>query len=137
MMEDIMSHATPTSSPTLLLNQDIPVSVNKYFHGRRESIRYIRDQLHSTLQYPSVICVHGLPGMGKTQLAAQYCKLFSKEYFACIWVVANTRTNTEDALSSYAVKIKLNGASIEAEPSRNAQLLVSWLERQVGGLWKM
>ncbi|KAI1764173.1 TPR-like protein [Hypoxylon sp. FL1150] len=115
-------------NPVPLPSQEIPVSVNKYFHGRQKNVQFIHDQLRSSIECPAVVCVHGLPGMGKTQLAAQYCKLFGAEYFACIWITADSHAKVGSGLSNYAVKMKLEGTSMEAEPRRNAQSLVSWLQ---------
>ncbi|XXH04302.1 hypothetical protein Hte_010716 [Hypoxylon texense] len=135
-MESRTTHAAPSSSPLLLPDREIPpsiipgdpVNVNEYFYGRQEHIQYVRDRLLSAVECPSVICIHGMPGMGKTQLAARYRELFAKQYHADIWVEVSTRECAETVLSYLAIKLKLAGASVEAEPGRNAQLMISWLK---------
>jgi len=118
----------PASDPVALPSERIPVSVNKFFHGRESDLDYLHGQLHSGLERPTTVCISGLPGMGKTQLAARYCKYFGSKYFACIWVSSDNHTKIGNTLSECAVNLKLEGSSIKEEPRKNAQLLVSWLQ---------
>ncbi|KAI1357580.1 TPR-like protein [Xylaria arbuscula] len=106
----------------------IPVPLNKYFQGRQDDIRRLYESLHTGEERLAVVCVHGLPGIGKTQTTIQYCRTFDTEYFASIWIESDTRTKILSAFSRYAVRLKIEGASAHGEHLKNAQLLVSWLQ---------
>ncbi|KAI0457680.1 TPR-like protein [Xylaria acuta] len=95
----------------------IPVPLNKLY-----------DSLHAAEGCLAVVCLHGLPGIGKTQTTLQYCRTFDSEYFASIWIESDTRAKILNAFSRYAVRLKVEGASANAEQLRNAQLLISWLQ---------
>ncbi|KAK8062353.1 hypothetical protein PG997_014450 [Apiospora hydei] len=122
--------AIPTDTGTVQLSKErIPVGVTRHFKGRVEELEDLVRQLSSTKQRPAVTCINGYPGIGKTQLAARYCKQYGDQYFACIWVSADSPTKIKNTLSECAVKMQLKGASMEAEPSKNARFLKMWLEQ--------
>ncbi|KAI0400853.1 TPR-like protein [Xylaria palmicola] len=124
-------HEPPASlgpSATPLSSEKIPVRVNKYFHGRHEDLNHLCSELQSGLERPVVVCVYGLPGIGKTQLVAQYCTTFEAKYFACLWISADNFTKIQNGLSDCAVKMQLEGTSMTSDPRNNAQAMISWLQ---------
>lgn len=104
----------------------IPVWASRYFYARQEYLDRIHDHFVSAAGLRAIVDVAGLRGIGKTQLVAEYCKRFSKEYFACIWVPAHDAESVESALSSYTRKMKVRG--ISPYPDMNAEYLLDWLK---------
>lgn len=72
--------------------------------------------------------LHGLPGVGKTQLAAKYCKSFEDDYDYIFWVSADTRQKILSQLSGHALKLKLEGSDPRNDGKPNAIILLTWLE---------
>ncbi|KAJ3577502.1 hypothetical protein NPX13_g3068 [Xylaria arbuscula] len=94
--------AASSPPPVTLVSQPaatIPVPLNKYFQGRQDDIRRLYESLHTGEERLAVVCVHGLPGIGKTQTTIQYCRTFDTEYFASIWIESDTRTKILSAFS--------------------------------------
>lgn len=120
---------SPRGSAALPLSSErIPVRVNKYFQGRQQDLDSLCSHLDSGLGRPVVVCIYGLPGIGKTQLVAQYCTTFKSKYFACLWIAADNFTKVQNGLSDCAIKMQLKGTSVESEPRNNAKAMVSWLQ---------
>ncbi|CEI68080.1 unnamed protein product [Fusarium venenatum] len=114
------------SRPIRLSGDQIPISLNEHFLGREDDLRILRHKLESSTGCLSVVSIHGLPGIGKTELVAQYCKRYRNKYDACLWVTSDKQAKIIDALSGYTMMLQLTGSSVENEP-RNVQILLSWL----------
>lgn len=123
--ETRVSHG-PSATP--LSSERIPVRVNKYFHGRQGDLDNLRSELQLSVQRPVVVCIYGLPGIGKTQLVAHYCTTSEANYFACLWISADNFTKIQHGLSDCAIKMQLEGTSMTSEPRNNAQAMISWLQ---------
>ena len=71
----------------------LPFRKNGNFTGRDREIAEIHQVLHSadaTIPQRRVMVLHGLGGMGKTQLAIQYAYIRQKDYTSVWWVNAST-----------------------------------------------
>lgn len=73
----------------------LPFSANENFTGREEELH----KMHNTLQTTTsgsvtarkrLVVLHGLGGIGKTQLALKYAYVYEKSYTAVWWVNAST-----------------------------------------------
>ncbi|MBV9258749.1 MAG: helix-turn-helix domain-containing protein, partial [Ktedonobacteraceae bacterium] len=79
---------------------NVPHPRNPFFTGRQE----ILDQLHTLLRTDQAItftrsqALHGLGGIGKTQVALEYAYRHALEYAAVFWIGAE---NSETILSSF------------------------------------
>jgi hypothetical protein len=77
------------------------VSHVERFVGRREQL----DAIHNELQHDGsrkMVVVHGLGGMGKTQLALEYAQRHRQEYSAVFWVDSKSE---ETLKQGYAVAV--------------------------------
>ena len=69
----------------------LPFHKNDNFTGRDREIAEIHKVLHSaTISQRKVVVLHGLGGIGKTQLAIQYAYIHQKDYKSIWWVNAST-----------------------------------------------
>lgn len=82
------------SSPTQLLASfnDAPLDLlSVHFTGRKEELGDVETMLNMVhSDGPSRCAIHGMPGLGKTQLALQYSKLFFESHKGAIifWISA-------------------------------------------------
>ncbi|EKJ75860.1 hypothetical protein NXS19_008327 [Fusarium pseudograminearum] len=130
-LKGLNSNAASTSQsvtrPIRLSSDQIPISVNEHFLGREDELSTLRHKLESSTESPSVVSIHGLPGIGKTELAAQYCKRYKDKYDSYLWVTSDNKAKIIDALSGYTTMMQLSGNSVENEPLKNVQILLTWL----------
>ena len=53
--------------------------------------------------------LHGLGGIGKTQLAIAYCRKYQKTYSAILWLNGNSKDTLLQSLAAFAMDAHLNG----------------------------
>jgi tetratricopeptide (TPR) repeat protein len=86
------------------------------------------DGLHSTLRESAICAVHGLGGVGKSQLAAQYARRHRDDYDVAWWVRAeDEQTRTED-LAGLAYAVRAASRS-DADQRTAADAAKRWLEQ--------
>ena len=71
----------------------LPFHKNDNFTGQEREIAEIHEALYScnaTTSHRRVVILHGLGGIGKTQLAIQYAYIHQKDYTSVWWVNAST-----------------------------------------------
>ncbi|KAL6912574.1 hypothetical protein FSST1_010334 [Fusarium sambucinum] len=120
------SRSSLVSRPIQLSSDQIPIILNEHFVGREDDLRILRYKLESSTELLCVVSIHGLPGIGKTELVAQYCKRYRDKYGAFLWVTSDKQAKIINALSGYTMMLQLAGSSVDNEP-KNVQLLLSWL----------
>ena len=76
----------------------IPYRCNRYFTGRQQEIEFIAEYFRAcgSTSNNSPLVLHGLGGVGKSQLAAEYAWQHHDRYDAVLWVTAGS----EDALTA-------------------------------------
>ncbi|KIM89575.1 hypothetical protein PILCRDRAFT_1920 [Piloderma croceum F 1598] len=79
--------------PALISFNDAPDLLSCHFTGRKKELNYIKSVL-STVHgnAPNRCVVHGIPGIGKTQLALQYAELsyYRQQYSFIFWISGAT-----------------------------------------------
>ena len=86
--------------------QGIPV-IGK-FVGRDEQLRQLEQQLQPTLTEKGgrkVFVIHGLGGIGKTQLAVKYARDHQDEYSAVVWIDGSTRDRVQQSFLDAAKRL--------------------------------
>ena len=86
----------------------LPFHKNDNFTGRGREIAEIHKVLHNanaTISQRRVVVLHGLGGIGKTQLAIQYAYIHQKDYTSVWWVNASTTQTLSQGFLGIAQKL--------------------------------
>ena len=106
----------------------VPLPRNPYFTGREETLEALHTQLgveHAvTLTQSSAL--HGLGGVGKTQLALEYAYRHALDYSAVFWVMAEKEEHIQASLRRIAETLQLPERS-EKDESRMLTAVRHWL----------
>lgn len=106
----------------------IPYGLNLRFFGRPDEVKRMKtvlDPVDPRTQM-RVLAIHGLGGVGKTQLALHYANTSLKVYDVIAWISTENQIKLVQALSSLAVKLGLveNGAQ---DDYQSVQTVRDWL----------
>ncbi|KAI1276951.1 P-loop containing nucleoside triphosphate hydrolase protein [Xylaria sp. FL0933] len=74
------------------------------------------------------LALHGLGGVGKSEIALQYAHSRSKEYDAVLWVLSETPNSLETSFTDLCSKLKLKGLA-ERDHAINKIVLKTWLQK--------
>jgi len=113
---DVVTDTTP-SPATASQAQDLPAAQpavwgdvpprNPNFTGRAELMETLRDQLTGSLTALLPHTLHGLGGVGKTQLAIEYVWRFASAYDLVWWISAEQPALIRSSLASLASRLGL------------------------------
>jgi NB-ARC domain len=89
------------------------------------------------------VVLHGLGGIGKTQLAIKYAQDHSKDYLAVLWLNGNDVDSLEQSLADAAQRLRdehPKSSALKAmvelpNPSEIARAMVRWLGRSSNQRW--
>ena len=108
----------------------LPFRKNKNFTGRDRELAEIHEALHSPGAPLSerIIVLHGLGGIGKTQLAIQYAYIHQKDYTSVWWVNASTTQTLSEGFLGIAQRLlsyhaKNTTAGLKSDNSQIAEEL--------------
>ena len=92
-------------------SREIPFR-NPHFTGRERELRAIRDRLSADSaalisQPPQAI--YGLGGVGKTEIAAEYCHRYGQDYDVVWWIRAEQEDTLRNALIALGQRLGLSG----------------------------
>ena len=107
----------------------IPWPRNPNFTGRTRELEQLRSRLGSGSATAAVVpqALHGLGGVGKTQLAVEYAYRQATDYELVWWVPAEQPALVVTALAELAAQI---GVAIPGEAGESAQAAVQVLRRR-------
>ncbi len=95
----------------------VPFDENPFFTGREQVLH----QLHAVLLSQDAVVVtqtlSGLGGIGKTQVAVQYCYRYRQEYQAVLWVRADSPEVLVGDLRALATLLKLPESKLKEQQS--------------------
>ncbi|BCL78998.1 helix-turn-helix domain-containing protein [Ktedonobacteria bacterium brp13] len=109
----------------------VPLPRNPFFTGREE----ILEALHAQLGVDQVVALtqssalHGLGGVGKTQIALEYAYRYALEYRAVFWIGAETDEQIVSSLVHIAEVLQLPGRD-DKDQQRVVALVQRWLTTQ-------
>ncbi|KAK7743150.1 hypothetical protein SLS53_004235 [Cytospora paraplurivora] len=108
---------------------NIPYGLNLRFFGREDQVKILRGLLDPSENHNAmrVVAIHGLGGVGKTQLALHYANTSLKLYEAIIWIPAETPIKIIQTISAFAVKLGLVDKNTEVDDYQAVQKLRDWL----------
>src|SRR5579859_769322 len=109
----------------------VPYERNPLFTGRDSFLNLLHTNLHDTSprKYNHRIAIHGLGGIGKTQLALEYCYRYRSEYDYIFWLHAAERTSL---ISSFTAVARETGcAKVSDDTSEDiAREVLKWLNQK-------
>lgn len=110
---------------------NLPFPQNPAFLGRDSEMKdlYDRFQADSGVATTQSIAIHGLGGVGKTQLAVEYAWKHLSDYDAVLWVNANSPDALDASLAALA-SLLLLPASQDREQAVQVRAVLGWLVGQ-------
>jgi tetratricopeptide (TPR) repeat protein/DNA-binding XRE family transcriptional regulator len=106
----------------------VPLLRNPFFTGREEILEALHAQLgvDQTVALTQSSALHGLGGVGKTQIALEYAYRHAFEYSAVFWIGAETSESIISGLLSVAEVLQLPGRD-HRDPQRVIAAVQRWL----------
>lgn len=88
----------------------IPYGLNPRFYGREAELVKLHEVLDPQDKSAGlkIMAIHGLGGVGKTQLALNYANMSLESFDVILWVSTETQIKMTQAFSSFAKNIGLN-----------------------------
>ncbi|EHK49666.1 hypothetical protein TRIATDRAFT_280830 [Trichoderma atroviride IMI 206040] len=108
LVQDSPCKPTPFKLPFYLPE----ISRISKFIAREEELTRMHEALQSAAQRRRVAVLHGLGGIGKTQLAIEYSDRYRKDYSTSVWLDARDETTINQSLLRLATRIDSHGASV-------------------------
>ncbi len=114
----------------------VPLPRNPYFTGREEILETLHRQLGvgQAVALTQSLALHGLGGIGKTQIALEYAYRHALEYSAVFWIAAETEEQIISSLRRIAKTLQLPEQD-NPDQQRVVAAVQRWLSAQ--GQWLM
>ncbi|RTE84430.1 hypothetical protein BHE90_001017 [Fusarium euwallaceae] len=129
--QSVVSQAGVDSTTPLIHIPDHQASV---FIGRDE-VRDDMDQFFDGCKDKdnlAIFTLYGTGGVGKTEIAMQYARYYTRrhkgEFDAVLWFRAETTEQLRNTFTMAAVELRLEGADINGKPEHNLALVHLWLK---------
>jgi hypothetical protein len=114
------------------------------FVAREEELSKMHELLHGHSSR-AVIVLHGLGGIGKTQLAVQYVRRHKEKHTAIFWLNANDEDSLRLSFRGIAQQVLqchpsagvLSSVDLEGDLDRVASAVKAWLNLQGNARWLM
>lgn len=126
----IMQNMKKPRDPSVNLPcHSIPHGLNLRFLGRESQMGILEETLGPEKNRDGMraMAIHGIGGVGKTQLALQYANTSLEVYDLIAWVPAESQIKLVQALSAFAKKLSLVEEQDQMENSQVVQRLKDWL----------
>ncbi|WP_306208512.1 FxSxx-COOH system tetratricopeptide repeat protein [Actinoplanes sp. RD1] len=94
---------------------EVGLNRNPRFSGRGGVIEDIRERLLTRRPDGAQLALVGLPGVGKTQTALEYCYRFAAAYDGIWWISAAQPARLRLALANIATQLALPGDNVEEQ----------------------
>lgn len=105
---------------------------NPRFTGREDLLNEVHDLLNSGNGHSRRVLLHGPPGVGKSQAAAEYARRFAGEYDLIWWVPAATKAAAREGFAGLAREVGLGEGD---QLTGQIETVQAALERDEKGRW--
>ncbi len=121
-------HLLEASLTALSPHWFVPLPRNPYFSGREETLEVLHAQLgvDRAVALTQSSALHGLGGIGKTQIALEYAYRHALEYSAVFWIRAETEGQIVASLLHIAETLQLPGRD-DTDQQQVIAVLQRWL----------
>lgn len=106
---------------------NLPYAKNKKFYGREDILHQIEGSLSSSTESPASVLLHGLGGIGKTEIALAYAWQNLAKFGCILWINCSSAISIERDLTAAAQGLRLRGV-VPQDHYLNRQILLQWLE---------
>ena len=108
---------------------------NPHFTGRDELLEIIHHKIHDEQLsgYKHRVALFGLGGVGKTQIALEYCFRYKSEYDYVFWMSAVDQTQLLSSFRDVAILIGSVKKQSDQSPEDIAKVVLQWLHSN--GMW--
>lgn len=132
MMKDELQFQYQTPESVCLEYFLVPFDRNPMFQGRESVLERIRIDLLLTMprRYNHRLALHGLGGIGKTQIALEYAYRYRSDYKYVFWLHAGERTSIISDLATVARQSKCIPIKEESQLEVIALQVLKWLNNQ-------
>ena len=113
------------------------------FVGRTEEISRLRSEFQGDGSQRRVVLLHGMGGIGKTQLVVKFAKDYRNEYSAIFWLKGNNEESLKQSYTNIARRVQ--DAYPSFEPIRDAiqtnetdkivDAVKKWLSLERNSMW--
>lgn len=115
------------------------------FVGRRKELTEIKEALHGDGSQRKIVVLHGLGGMGKTQVAVQFVKEYRDTYSAAFWLDGKDEDTLKKSFAGMATRlhrefpssVTLKTAAEEQDANRVTEIIKGWLSTKGNTRWIM
>jgi hypothetical protein len=111
----------------------VPYPRNPHFTGRLEVVARLEAELQSGQAAAVTQAIAGLGGIGKTQLALEYCYRQASCYKVVWWIRAESKATRVADFAALAKRLRL-GLVDESNLDNSVPVIVDWLNRTPGWL---
>jgi tetratricopeptide (TPR) repeat protein len=80
---------------------------NGYFTGRKDDLEEISELLAASVPSGARVVLHGIPGVGKSQLATEYAHRYGDSYDVVWWITATQRATAREEFAALAAHLEL------------------------------
>lgn len=119
---------SPDSQQTGLMS--LPYRENKNFQGRESDLKKLNEKLRGSNNSQKSCVIRGMGGMGKTQLALQFCYLNQEQFRYIFWIRAEDETNLADSFSRIASLLSLVPDDSN-DQQRNIEIARRWFTKSL------
>jgi tetratricopeptide (TPR) repeat protein len=123
----------PRTIGAILPIWNVPHLRNTYFTGREKLLGDLQKALVSDKASANTQVINGLGGIGKTQLAAEYCYRYRKQYNVVWWVRSEEKATLSNDFAGLALKLNLPQCEIP-DQAVVISAVTDWLNQNSGWL---
>jgi tetratricopeptide (TPR) repeat protein len=107
---------------------NLPFPPNPAFTGREAELKKLHEELQNRVDVAvtQTVAIHGLGGVGKTQLAVEYAWEFLDDYDAVLWVKGDSPEALDGGLAALASLLRLSESG-ERKQAVQTRAVLGWL----------